>query len=108
MRVARRPDCARKLLPDRLLEPAVSVAGDVLYARQAPFRELLQKGLPGLLRLTECHVHAENFPLGLSVDANGQKHRSRSDSALTANLHAGGVEDKKGIFAFQRSPACGP
>jgi len=56
MRVARRPDCARKLLPDRLLEPAVPVAGHVLYTRQAPLGELLQEGLPGFLSLAECYV----------------------------------------------------
>lgn len=48
--MARRPDHAGQLLADRLLEPAVSVAGDVLYARQAPFGELFQKGLPMRIR----------------------------------------------------------
>ena len=47
VRVVGRPDRAGQLLPNRLLSPPVSVAGGMFYARQAPFGELLQEGLPG-------------------------------------------------------------
>ena len=108
MRMARRPDYAGQLLTDCLLKPTISVTGYVFYAHQAPFGELLQEGLPGLLRLAERRVKAENLPLALFIDADRQQDRSRPNSALPTNLHVHGVENQKGIFPFQRSPACGP
>ncbi|MCS3785452.1 hypothetical protein GGP88_003026 [Salinibacter ruber] len=73
----------------------------MLYARQAPFRELLQEGLPSLLRLAGRHAQAENLPLALCIDADRQKDRSRPDSTLSSDFDVHGVEKKKGIFAFK-------
>ena len=86
---------------------SLSVAGYVLYGRQAPLGELLQEGLPGLLRLAERRVQPENFPLSLLIDTNRKQNRSRPDSALPTYFDVHGVEEK-GIFPFQRSPACRP
>jgi len=101
MRVTGRPDCSRELLPNCLLEPAVSVASYVLYACQAPLGELLQEGLPGFLGLAERRAQAEYLPLALLIDANCQQDRSRSDSTLAANIHVHGIEDKEGIIAVK-------
>ena len=79
----------------------------MFYARQAPFGELLGR-TSRLLRLAERRVKAENLPLALFIDADRQQDRSRPNSALPTNLHTGGVENQKGIFPFQRSPACRP
>ncbi len=65
----------------------------MLYARQTSLREVRQEGLPGLFCLAKCRAWAENLPLALFTDTDGQQDRSRPDSALAAYLDACSIED---------------
>ena len=67
---------------DGLLQAEVGIGDDQVHPTEAPGVQRLQEGQPESAVLAGPHVHAEHFPLTLSVHPSGHHHADIHDTAF--------------------------
>ena len=85
MHVAALPGGLLQHLRHSPLEPQVIVADDELHPVQAALLEATKKVLPGCSAFPVGQLDAQQAPLAITVDADGDEHRPTPDNTAFAN-----------------------
>jgi hypothetical protein len=85
------------------LDAFVGVGDDQLHAPQAASGELAQERRPEGLGFGRADVHAEHLASAVGIDADGDDHGDRDDTAVLPDLHVGRVDPQVRPVALDRA-----